>query len=429
MEYRDNEFPLHVFPETLQSIILDRNKVLSWDINTFATCFLSASASIIGRNGLINNEEYDSLVPPILWVAIIGETGTGKSPMLSLAFKYLTLKHGQSINLTQPRIEEWDSKKPKEREGPRPRPVIYVLSDFTPETVVIDHKTNERGLVILKDELSGFILGMDQYKAGGKGQIEKTLEWFNGGAIESTRTGNVSYLADSCVNIVGGIQPSKMKLIVNDDANADGFSMRFLFVELPVVPLYKTKTKPNKKLTENMLSLFKKVDIYQRTVFTISPEADEIQFNYSNDQIRENWQDATKRGVNSKLNGYYLFRFCIIIELLEQADKGKKGSVISAETMNKAIELVEFFRTENLRQYKKSKTDSIADKHPLAKDLDALNIYKMLELNKEYSTSELAEIFRGVWKEDTLNKRKLTKSELFTKVRHGFYLKAYDDGQ
>ena len=158
MEYRDNEFPLHVFPETLQSIILDRNKVLSWDINTFATCFLSASASIIGRNGLINNEEYDSLVPPILWVAIIGETGTGKSPMLSLAFKYLTLKHGQSINLTQPRIEEWDSKKPKEREGPRPRPVIYVLSDFTPETVVIDHKTNERGLVILKDELSGFIL-------------------------------------------------------------------------------------------------------------------------------------------------------------------------------------------------------------------------------------------------------------------------------
>ena len=72
----------------------------------------------------------------------------------------------------------------------------------------------------------------------------------------SNRTENVGFIASSCINIIGGIQPSKMKLIINEDSLSDGFAMRFLFVELPAVPLYKTRDKPNKDLTNNMLKLF-----------------------------------------------------------------------------------------------------------------------------------------------------------------------------
>jgi len=96
MDYK-NKFPLEVFPETLSAIIQNRNEVSSWDINALASCFLSASASVIGRNGLIDVEEYDSPVPPLLWIAIVGETGTGKTPMLNLAYKYLNNKHKESL--------------------------------------------------------------------------------------------------------------------------------------------------------------------------------------------------------------------------------------------------------------------------------------------------------------------------------------------
>jgi len=270
---------------------------------------------------------------------------------------------------------------------------------------------------------------MDQYKTGKNGEVQKVLEWFNGGAISSNRTENVGFIASSCINIIGGIQPSKMKLIINEDSLSDGFSMRFLFVELPAVPLYKTRDKPNKDLTNNMLKLFKSVDEYPETIFTISPEADEIEFQYYNKQVKENFSNTITRGINSKLVGYYLYRFCIIIEVLEQAENGKKGTIISAETMKKGIKLVEFFREQIIKQYEEIIGDFKEFSSPLSKEpKKARELYCTLN-GRSYTTAEITEIFKDVWASSKTVNKKLKNPELFTWIENGRYKKAYTNAK
>jgi hypothetical protein len=43
------------------------------------------------------------------------------------------------------------------------------VDDTTVEALVLVLRDNPRGVVVIKDELTGWIKAMDQYKAGGKG--------------------------------------------------------------------------------------------------------------------------------------------------------------------------------------------------------------------------------------------------------------------
>jgi hypothetical protein len=92
-------------------------------------------------------------------------------------------------------------------------------------------KDNPGGVMLLRDELSGWFGGMDAY-AGGKGGKDAAfwLEAYNGGPMVVHRITRENLLIPNLsVNLLGGIQPSSLARIA-DKLPDDGLLQRFMVV-------------------------------------------------------------------------------------------------------------------------------------------------------------------------------------------------------
>jgi hypothetical protein len=110
-----------------------------------------------------------------------------------------------------------------ELEEPVRRRVL--LDDFTAEKIaeILTHQPNHRGLVVMRDELAGWLEGFDRYRPKGGGDRELYLEAYNGGRKIVDRIKNpvpfhVPYLS---LAVNGTIQPGKVAAVFKK--SLDGF--------------------------------------------------------------------------------------------------------------------------------------------------------------------------------------------------------------
>ena len=113
-----------------------------------------------------------------------------------------------------------------------------VVDNTTTESLVMLLHENPRGLLMIKDELSGLIFGLNQYKAGGKGDDRQVyLQLWSGDTIcndrKSDKTGEPLFVPDGFLAIIGGTQPDVLDNFRGTRKHgggpvADGFMDRFL---------------------------------------------------------------------------------------------------------------------------------------------------------------------------------------------------------
>lgn len=183
-------------------------------------------------------------VPPILWVAMVGESGTMKTPILDALTSPLLAIQGEiaeTWKLNKSDLERESSSyklKKKGERGEEPQPLapmqdVY-FSDFTIESICqsVSNYPN-KGYLTFVDELAGFFLSMDAYRKGG-GDRQKWLEFYNGSAIKVNRKGSDTlFAARSSLSILGGLQPSVLETLIKKDSSADdGMWNRFIFFHL-----------------------------------------------------------------------------------------------------------------------------------------------------------------------------------------------------
>ncbi len=125
----------------------------------------------------------------------------------------------------------------REPDGPRRRRLLS--TDPTMEAARDLSAANPRGLLLHRDELSGWIAGMDRYGKGGGGGAERAfwLQAYEGGRWASDRVEDRDAPVDVprlTWAVLGGIQPDRLAsmLLSGDD---DGLSARFLYC-LPAPP-------------------------------------------------------------------------------------------------------------------------------------------------------------------------------------------------
>lgn len=216
-------FPLDIFPSVVQDIINN-----AWDVKGMRKDFhaagvLSAVATAIGRS-LYLKQPIDA--PATLWIAIVGGSGRGKTHPLKLAFKRIKELDAIRYEEYSDNLNEW---KQNGQEGDKPIYPKLRLNDFTPEKMATNLKVNDKGVVVFRDELMGWIESMSRYNASG--EQEKALELFNADELSVERKGEESLLVDRpIVNVIGGIQPSKLHKILGGGRETDGFISRMLFV-------------------------------------------------------------------------------------------------------------------------------------------------------------------------------------------------------
>lgn len=183
-----------------------------------------------------------------LWCAVVGAPSVKKSPSIKRATRRLRKididLHDQNA-LGQARYQEAfdafkeDKKAAKKDGGPQPiapempKNVRMVVEDITVEALSEVLKDNNRGVLVIRDELSGWFGSMDAY-SGGKGGGSKDrsawLESYNGGPRVQDRVmrGSVRIENWSC-SMIGGIQPDAIRRIAQDMTD-DGLMQRFMIV-------------------------------------------------------------------------------------------------------------------------------------------------------------------------------------------------------
>lgn len=248
-------FPVDELPSPLSKFVAEGAAALGCDPSYIALPMLSVLASAIGATRCMAVKS-DWKAPSILWSAIIGESGDGKSPAFRHAVEPLREAQHKALELAekaereyQARMarykkdyEEWKRKKLPLDEMPsepgRPEARRYLIDDVTVESVAPILQSNSRGVLLARDELSGWLKSFDQYKPGGRGGADRAnwLSMYNGDSILIDRkTGEPKTISvpTAYVSVCGGIQPGILRRCLNQEDRESGLAARILFAFPP----------------------------------------------------------------------------------------------------------------------------------------------------------------------------------------------------
>lgn len=206
--------PYDALPATVSEFVARGWEVTACPPEFLAAAMFPALASAIGgltTLGLRGGWR----IPPSMYVGLVGNPSTAKTPALSRALR--------------PVKDAEDSAWKNAQDGsPSTR---YIVDDVTAEKLAMLLAENERGLLVVTDELKGFFGGMGQYKGDATGGRDRQffLSAWSGDSITVDRVKRASLRVETpTLSVVGGIQPAVFDQLTVGEP--DGMMERFLLV-------------------------------------------------------------------------------------------------------------------------------------------------------------------------------------------------------
>jgi|GEM_PF-4831733 len=301
----------------------------------------NASVALGGRKSL--HVAPNRIEQGCLWMALIGRSGSGKTPLhRACGGAYLDSVH-QSWH------EEYQAKL---RDDPRPdhERKRLKIDTTTMESLCEYHVQNPVGLAYCADEFLTVINGLNQYKNGGNDK-QKILTIWNCHSFESPTLNSDRFIPEVYVPINGGIQDSKLKKIINEDNVADGLAARILFCHLVLGdhPLsyeqHQDLARQYAGASEGQLEriLGKLIAIRNNlNVIQLSESANRILFdlNYELDKLARK-EDDVLFAAYRKLQ-IYTYRIALVLHYILEPEPDK-DSTLSKSTAEKTLYVMQFF--------------------------------------------------------------------------------------
>jgi hypothetical protein len=250
---RYEPFPGDALPQPLRRFVTEGAAAIGCDPSFVALPLLAALAAAIGnaRRLELKRGWYE---PAVIWTVTVGDSGTLKSPAHELAvgpvkarqdvaFKehQAALDHYQAEhdNFEQALVQ-WQSNKtdPKPLPPQEKEPVCerVLVSDPTVEAVagLLEHAP--RGVLLARDELSGWLNSFDAHKKSRGGDVAHWLEMHRAGPILYDRkTGpiKVVHVPRAATSIAGGVQTQTLRKALGRDHFDNGLAARLLLAMPP----------------------------------------------------------------------------------------------------------------------------------------------------------------------------------------------------
>lgn len=346
----------------------------------YVGCALLACAS-----GALGNVRWplagaDWSEPPVLWMGEVGNPSSGKSPAIDQALAPLSaledrlaLGHDEERLVFETKkqtaeatLDDWKGRvkeavkagdapprKPAEAEVPvaPERPRVRV-SDFSTERLAALAAGLPRGLLAVRDELSGFIGGFDRY--GGKGSDRSfVLEMYGGRPYVVDRVKNpepirVRHLS---VGVLGGVQPDKLGLIL--DGPDDGLAARLLWSWPDQVPEF-VLARDQGDEGEARAAFSRLADLHMGADMAGNPEPVRVRLEPAAEEVLEEFAREMQRrgedasgamaGALGKARGHALRLSAVLTFLWWCGDRdAREPTTISAEAVTRAAALVESY--------------------------------------------------------------------------------------
>jgi hypothetical protein len=382
---RFEPFPVDSLPEPLRGFVAAAARAIGCDPSYVALPLLVAVAAAIGSTRCIQLKR-GWTAPAILWGAIVGESGTAKTPAFRLALRPIRERqraalerhaeamrqHEAELAHHEKRLAEWKHAKKTDDEPPdkpgAPEAERFVVSDTTVEALAPLLLANPRGLLLARDELAGWIGSFDRY-AGGKGGADAShwLSMHNGeSVIVDRKTGNTKtvYVPQATVCVCGGIQPSILHRALGTEHRESGLAARLLLTCPPRKPKRWTESDIDPAAERELARLIDRLYGLQPStndegepvavVVGLTPDAKNEWKRFYDDHVREAADMAGDLAAAWSKLEEYAARLALVIHFVRWAADDPSlatADAVDAVSMESGIALANWFKGEARRVY------------------------------------------------------------------------------
>lgn len=381
-------FPVDALPEPIATFVREIAAAVDCDPASAGVPILPVLASAIGTTRRLALKAGNE-VPAILWAAVIAPVGSAKSTPFKAAVAPARARDRalREENAERLRVHERDSEihetdvaawrkaraAGKTTEPPPPRPERpasrrAAVVDITVEALAAMLANNPRGLLLARDELSGWLGNLGRYANAAPGADESFFLSAYDGEEHSVdrRTGDRTEIGveTAAVSITGTIQPSVFRQHVTAQRRASGLLARLFVTSPPGRPSRWTEAEVSfatRQAYEDVVAaLYElKADVdddgkERPRIARIAPEAKRLYVAWHDEKADE---IATTRGEDlagaiSKLRGM-AGRLALVLHMAKAVvDQAVDPDVVDADSMRRAIVLAEWFKSEAVRTYR-----------------------------------------------------------------------------
>lgn len=434
------EFKEYVFDEAIGADNMSPDMV--------AACLITSFASLIGAKVGVKPKTYSNwTIVPNLWGGIVAPPSSKKSPAFNAGtypldrlvatareeFKEVKKKHeilsfakDADKAALKSKIKDASKKGDEEKQKQlieemmqledEAQPILrrYKTNDSSPEALAELEKQNPNGVLVLRDELTGWLESVD------KDPSERAfyLEAFNGDKpyeFDRILRGH-GYIENHCLSILGGIQPDKLITYLEPSIKGmgnDGLFQRFQVLVYPDATEWQYVDRiPNKLARNEVFELFKQVDEMDeyslvkmganptddyntRPYFRFGQKAQELYIKWTTDLHKNKIENEEHSIIAQHLQKYpkLMTSLALIFHIIDGIKFGSVGD-ISEQSADMAIQWCEYLESHARRIY-----GLVLD----AATIKASSIgQKLLKLNAEHDWRmkgfKAREVHRKNWK-------------------------------
>ena len=371
------EFPTDALPRPVERLVKEAAEAIGCPPDAIGLSALVSLGTAIGNSRVIQPKK-DWSESAAIFAAVIADSGEKKTQAIAAATNVVQKLENRLNRKYEKRLDEFAreereyevERKDAAKQGlPAPPPPHQPVAervhvnDTTVEALIPILKENPRGLLLERDELLGWVKGMDQYKSGGRGaERQFWLSVWSNRPVKVDRKGQQGPISAlrPFVSVMGSIQPDVMPELAEN--REDGMLERFLFVYPKRLNAEWTEAEISEGALVGYQDLYRSLrDLNMskdedgdpvEVPVTFSPQAKEVYIDVYNGHRREMAAPGFPRYLRSvwaKLEAYTLR--LMLITACSRFKQDGNAERIEPEDVLKAVTLIDYFKGQARRVF------------------------------------------------------------------------------
>jgi hypothetical protein len=350
------DFPLDVLPESLGQFAKEAAASIPCPPDYAAVPMLALAGAAIGASRALEIK-HGRTERSCLYAAVVGTPSCGKTPCLGFAARPL---HEAQARLYETYRRERQAYEDDEEYACKPTEKALYVDDVTVEKLATVLQENPRGVAVVRDELTGWVRSMDQYRGGKGADRQFWLSAWSGSPVSVHRKNQEAgpvRVAHPFIGVIGGLPPDLLSTMRGERAVADGFLDRILFTyprEYPAAgETWGCIPEECEQQWGNCLARLWALEMIVDTQGGPRPRFVRLTAcgrkaweRFTNRLATERNSDSTAdciKGALGKMNSYGA-RLALIIHCLRQVTGEVEGEDVDGVSMDRAAQLMSYFQ-------------------------------------------------------------------------------------
>lgn len=383
-------FSEDLLPALFRPLVRDVTERMQVPMDYPATVTMLCLAGAVNRRAVVQPKAHDTswAVVPNLWGGIIAPPGFMKSPVIQAATRPLhqiqsewRRQHEEALEEYAREKEEYELRRaawkeqykanakkgrtaPDRPEDEPEEPTLrrLIVNDATFEAMHQTMSENPEGILVIRDELTGWWSQLD--RAGREGERAFCLQAWNGDTghtIDRIGRGTI-HVEACCMSMLGGIQPGRLRSYLTealeDGPSNDGLIQRFQLLVWPdTEPGWEYVDRPPDAASERQAALvfsrLAELGAEEPMRFRYAPDAQELFVEWLAELEAKVRGDELHPALISHLSKYrkLMPALSVLYELAAWAAGNGSGDTISLEHARQAAACCEYVESHAKRVY------------------------------------------------------------------------------